>query len=80
MQLDYDKIMKEANLHYSEAVIKRNGYTAEDVKYWAPEQFPEIESEQAKAITKAIVDAINSEAFEFIKAIKPYLNEDPEGL
>ena len=57
MNLDYHSILKKANAEYGVKALQRQG---RDPRYVAPEEVPEIQSEQVKCMLKALVEAINS--------------------
>ena len=58
-QLDYKSILERANLLY--AVEKTKHLPASTIRYWAPEQFPKIQSNQVKCILQALTQATNQE-------------------
>jgi hypothetical protein len=55
MKLDFTRIMLRANMHYAEAKLGK------DAVYAAPEQLPKIQSDQVKAVLKALIEEINKE-------------------
>lgn len=58
MTLNYDKLLNKANILYGIAAIKRQ---CRDPFYVAPEEFPEIASEQVKCFFRALVEELNSQ-------------------
>lgn len=66
--MDYiteEEVLEWANILYADAKTKQCGFSQEDTKYWAPEQFPQIESEQVKCLAKSLVKFINRELERF---------------
>lgn len=59
MKFDADKIWEEANAIYAAEKLTKAGYT--DFSYLAPEQIPQIESFQVKALLFALVNALNNQ-------------------
>lgn len=57
MNLDYQTILTRANQLYAEAKTKH--IDPDTLKYWAPEMFPTIESDQVKSILKALIEELN---------------------
>lgn len=59
-KLNYTEILERANMLY--AAEKTKHIPESDLRYWPPERFPKIESNQVKCMLKAIIEAINSES------------------
>jgi hypothetical protein len=57
MNLDYYSILKKANAEYGVKALQRQ---RRDPRYVAPEDVPQIQSEQVKCVLEALVEAINS--------------------
>lgn len=58
MNIDYQKTLDLANIYYAEQKTKH--ISPDTLKYWAPEMFPKIESDQVKSILRALIEQINS--------------------
>ena len=54
--IDLNDVMDRANAYY--AVAKASQFNV-DIHYMAPEQLPKIESNQVKALAKALCETIN---------------------
>ena len=57
MNLDAEKIWRDANAKYGVAKLKKAGYT--DLSYVAPEMIPKIASDQVRCMLEALVEEIN---------------------
>lgn len=54
--LDYDKVLNRANEYYVQAKIDKGHYVFSP--YHAPEQIPQIQSDQVTSLLKAIIDEL----------------------
>ena len=60
MKLEYNKILEKANHLYADTKLKQMQISDDSVKYLAPEQIPQIQSDQVKMVLKALIDEINA--------------------
>jgi hypothetical protein len=61
MKLDFNEVMGKANAYYAEAKLRKAGVCISDAVYIAPEELPQINSDQVKAVLKALIEELNKE-------------------
>lgn len=58
-KISFKRVLEKANAIYALAKFRKAGLNKDDVAYMAPEQMPQIVSDQVKAMSKAIIDEVN---------------------
>lgn len=59
MNINFETVWADANARYATKKLKAAGYT--EIRHLAPEQIPQIASEQVKCMLEALVAEINTQ-------------------